>query len=254
MGLRFGLISRRIMTSTIPGHDAPPERTAVPSNFASEPGIPAAEKPPVGNPPAHPIVDRSGDAAFLDDFLEKSASAMSRFAQEPSFAERMVEIADAITMSLASGGKLMVAGNGGSAADAQHISGEFTARLMYDRRPLAAVALTTDSSGMTAISNDYGYEHVFSRQILALGRPGDVFLGITTSGRSPNIRRAFAAARAVGLVTIALLGEGEGGLDDCDLVLRAPSGWTPIVQQIHITAAHIICGLVERHLCPPGIA
>lgn len=194
----------------------------------------------------------NADRAFMRDFLDRSASAMTAFAQDTALFEQMIELGDVIAASLRGGGKLLVAGNGGSAADAQHISGEFTARLMYDRRPLAAIALTTDSSSMTAISNDYGYDHVFARQIGALGRPGDVFLGITTSGRSPNILRAFEEARRQSVTSIAFCGAETGAIEHVDHVFRAPSDWTPVIQQIHITAAHIVCGLVERQLCPRG--
>ena len=121
---------------------------------------------------------------------------------------------------------------------------------MYDRPPLAALALTTDTSSLTAIGNDYGFEHLFSRQIRALGRPGDVFLGISTSGRSPNILRAFDAARECGLATLGFTGTGAGRMEGCDLLLVAPSSCTPIIQQIHITTAHVLCALVERALYP----
>jgi len=194
-------------------------------------------------------LEQSADTIFVTDFLQQSVNAMLAFQQDGHELHDLTDIAEAISQSLESGGKLLIAGNGGSAADAQHISGEFTSRLMYDRRPLSAIALTTDTSSLTAISNDYGYDHVFSRQIAALGRPGDVFLGITTSGRSPNIIRALEEARRQKLTSALFCGrDGTAGL--ADHVLRAPSTWTPIIQQIHITAAHIICALVERRLCP----
>ncbi|MBE7212137.1 MAG: SIS domain-containing protein, partial [Gluconacetobacter diazotrophicus] len=126
----------------------------------------------------------------MSDYLDRSARAMADFAADPAVRERLHAMADRITHSIGAGGKLLVCGNGGSAADAQHIAGEFISRLMYDRRPLPAVALTTDTSALTATANDYGFEHVFSRQVQALGRPGDVLLGISTSGRSPNVLRA----------------------------------------------------------------
>jgi len=193
--------------------------------------------------------DDQAERAFTTDFLTRSAEGMAAFRDDAACLNMMVDIADRISASLDAGGKLMIAGNGGSAADAQHIAGEFTARLMYDRRPLAALALTTDTSGMTAISNDYGYDHVFSRQVAALGRPGDVFVGITTSGRSPNIVRALDEAQRLGLTTVAFCGL-DGVATHADHALCVPSSWTPIIQQLHITAAHIICGLVERRLCP----
>ncbi|GAJ28570.1 D-sedoheptulose 7-phosphate isomerase [Acidomonas methanolica] len=203
---------------------------------------------PLDAVPLH--MDLDGDRAFMRDYLDKSAAAMSAFASDRRLAAQLLELGGLIADSLAAGGKLLTAGNGGSAGDAQHIASEFTARLMYDRRPLAAVALTTDSSSLTAISNDYGYEHVFARQVLALGRPGDVFLGISTSGRSPNILRAFTEARRAGLTTIAFCGSATTDLPDVDHVFSASSDWTPVIQQVHITAGHIVCGIVERRLCP----
>ena len=197
----------------------------------------------------HEVAARSADQAYVEDYLTRSVDAAIDFRDDPAGHRTMMQIADVIGRALAAGGKLLVAGNGGSAADAQHISGEFTSRLMYDRRPLAALALTTDTSSLTAIGNDYGFEHVFSRQVEALGRAGDVFLGITTSGRSPNILGAMRAAQGLGMVTIAFAGR-EGIACKADHVLAAPSGWTPVIQQLHITAAHIVCALVESRLCP----
>ena len=159
----------------------------------------------------------------------------------------LVDIADAITASLTAGGKLLIAGNGGHAADAQHIAGEFLSRLNFDRAPLPAIALTVDTSVLTAVGNDYGYEEVFRRQVLGLGQPGDVLIGISTSGRSPNILRALEAGREKKLVTVGFTGVNAGSLQHCcDHVLAAPSASTPLIQQLHITAAHIICSQVER--------
>ncbi|MCQ8239543.1 D-sedoheptulose 7-phosphate isomerase [Acetobacteraceae bacterium KSS12] len=175
---------------------------------------------------------------------------MAAFRDGTALRERLSAMAARVAEALQDGRKLLVAGNGGSAADAQHIAGEFTSRLMYDRRPLAALALTTDTSGLTAIGNDYGFQEVFARQIRGLGRPGDVFLGISTSGRSPNILRALDAAREGGLVTLGFCGASAADMAGCDLLFEAPSAWTPVIQQVHITAAHILCALVERTLCP----
>lgn len=189
------------------------------------------------------------DSLYISDFLKDSEAAVVAFRKDVAAREHMFALAGAIVTSLRAGGRLLVAGNGGSAADAQHIAGEFTARLMYDRRPLSAIALTTDTSSLTAISNDYGYEYVFSRQVQAYGRPGDVFLGISTSGRSPNIIKAFDAAREGGMICAAMT--GRRGMDfACDITLRAPEDRTALVQQIHIMAAHCVCALVERALCP----
>lgn len=191
------------------------------------------------------------EADYVARYLDESASVMQAFAGSGQARTVLARMGEAVSRSLQAGGKLLVAGNGGSAADAQHIAGEFTSRLMFDRRPLAALALTTDTSGLTAIANDYGYEHVFSRQVMALGRQGDAFLGISTSGRSPNVLRALEAARDAGLVCLGFAGRDGGAMRArCDLILEAPSSWTPLVQQIHITAAHLVCALVERALCP----
>ena len=191
------------------------------------------------------------DTQFIADWLAQSLAATTAFAADQEAAATLVGMADAIAAALRQGGKLLIAGNGGSAADAQHIATEFVVRNLYDRAPLAALALTTDSSALTAAGNDFGFDHVFERQVQALGRPGDVLLGISTSGRSPNVVLALQAARAGGLVTLGFAGAAGGPMAEwCDLLLRAPGALTPIIQQVHIIAAHIVCSLVERTLCP----
>ena len=148
-----------------------------------------------------------------------------------------------------SNGKILLAGNGGSAADAQHIAGEFVSRFMFDRPGLPAVALTTDTSILTAIGNDYGYEKLFSRQVQAHGRAGDVLIGYSTSGKSPNILRAFEEARQRGLVCIGLTGNLGGPMRDlCHHLLEVPSSVTPKIQEGHLVLGHILCGLVEDAL------
>lgn len=195
------------------------------------------------------------DTAWLADYVRKSAQAVADFAADAAGQAALLDIAAAIGRALSGGGKLMTAGNGGSAGDAQHIAGEFVVRLMYDRAPLAAIALTTDGSVMTAAGNDYGFEHAFERQVRALGRPGDALLAISTSGQSPNILRALEAARAGGLVTLGF-GAGSGGAMAglCDHLFLAPTPETALAQQVHIIAAHIVCGLVERAFFPRGAA
>lgn len=186
-------------------------------------------------------------------YFHQSRDALQAAIDDKHFLKTVASIADCITNALAAGGKVLLAGNGGSAADAQHIAGELMCRLYYDRAPIAAVALTPDSSIMTAIGNDYGYEHVFERQVLGLGRPGDILIAISTSGRSPNILHAIDAARGIGVTTIGFTGRMGGEMPArCDLCLRVPSDSTPLIQQIHITAAHIICGEVEARLYPRG--
>jgi D-sedoheptulose 7-phosphate isomerase len=162
----------------------------------------------------------------------------------------VVDAVDIISASLSVGGLLMLAGNGGSAADAQHIAAELTGRFLRDRRALRALALHGNSSAVTAIGNDYGYEHVFARELSAHARPGDVLMALSTSGNSPNILRAIDVARDHGVKVIGLTG-GSGGRmrAACDLCVRAPSDRTPRIQEMHITIGHVICELLEERLC-----
>lgn len=197
----------------------------------------------------------AGDADFIRTYLTESVEALTAFQSEPAYRQTMTAMADSIVTALRAGRKLLIAGNGGSAGDSQHIAGEFISRLMYDRAPLAAIALTVDTSVITATGNDYGYEHIFERQILGLGQAGDVFLGISTSGKSPNIIRAFDASRDRGLISIGFCGAVGGPMRDrCQHLLEAPSSKTAIIQQIHIVAAHIVCALVERAMFPRDAA
>jgi D-sedoheptulose 7-phosphate isomerase len=164
-------------------------------------------------------------------------------------ADRMADVVRAAQLcvtSLRRDGRILVAGNGGSAADAQHFAGELVSRFYFDRPALASIALSTDTSILTAIGNDYGYELVFSRQIEANGRDGDVFVAISTSGNSPNILRAIEVAKARGLVVIGLTGETGGKMATlCDVCLRAPSTSTPRIQECHLVLEHFICAYVE---------
>ena len=191
------------------------------------------------------------DDQFVTDYLGQSVAALHAYAADPAQAALLHAMAAAITASMRAGGKLLLAGNGGSAGDSQHVAAEFTGRMLYDRDPLPALALTTDTSALTAIGNDYGFDLAFERQVRALGRPGDVLLGISTSGNSPNVLKAFEAARTLGMVTLGFAGTHGGAMAACtDMLLRAPSASTPIIQQVHITAAHILCSLVERAMFP----
>jgi D-sedoheptulose 7-phosphate isomerase len=185
------------------------------------------------------------------EYLASSRDVVAAAIADRRFIETIAAIVERVAAALAAGSKLLLAGNGGSAADAQHLAGEFLSRLNYDRAPAAAIALTTDSSVLTAIGNDYGYDHVFERQVRGLGRPGDVLIALSTSGRSPNILNAIAAARGAGLTVVGFTGAGGGDMaSECDLCLRVPSDSTPLIQQLHITAGHIVCGLVEERLFP----
>jgi D-sedoheptulose 7-phosphate isomerase len=160
--------------------------------------------------------------------------------------QRLVEVS---LTALRNGNKLMFFGNGGSAADAQHLATELVVRYTKDRAPLPALALTTDSSALTAIGNDFGFDQLFTRQIQAIGRPGDVAIGITTSGRSPNILLALRAAREMGIVPAALSGRGGGELPGlADPLLIVPSDTTARIQEMHITLGHMLCGALEQGL------
>ena len=187
------------------------------------------------------------------DYLVQSRDLVQAAIDDPEFVAVIRDIAEATASAIGGGRKLLLAGNGGSAADAQHLAGEMLSRLNYDRAPAAALALTTDTSVLTAIGNDYGYDRLFVRQILGLGRPGDVVIAISTSGRSPNILRAIDAAREQQIIVVGFTGRTGGEMPPrCDLCLRAPSDSTPLIQQMHITAGHMICGLVEERLFPRG--
>jgi D-sedoheptulose 7-phosphate isomerase len=147
---------------------------------------------------------------------------------------------------------VLLCGNGGSAADAQHLAAELVSRFRIERRALPAIALTTDTSILTAISNDYDYERVFSRQVEALGRPGDILIGISTSGNSRNVRAAMLAARSCEMACLGLLGSGGGAiLSACDLAIVVPSSDTPRIQEVHIAIGHVLCDLVESRIAAP---
>ncbi len=188
---------------------------------------------------------------FIRSELFKSSSVMDAMSRDEGMHDVLEKIAVTIVASLREGGKVLFAGNGGSAADAQHLAGEFVSRFYYDRPGLPAVAVTTDTSILTAIGNDYGYQKLFERQVQALGRAGDVFVGITTSGRSQNILLALKEARRLGLRTVGFAGKNVEQLEGlCDIVLSVPSSETPKIQEGHIVCGHIVCGLVEAAVFP----
>jgi D-sedoheptulose 7-phosphate isomerase len=168
----------------------------------------------------------------------------------PRLAGDVATAVDLIAGSMGAGGTLMLAGNGGSAADAQHIAAELTGRFLKDRRALRAIALHANGSALTAIGNDYGYENVFARELSAHAREGDVLLAISTSGNSRNILRAIETAREYGVLVIGMTGEAGGRMRDlCDLCLCAPSDRTARIQEMHITIGHTLCELLEERLC-----
>jgi D-sedoheptulose 7-phosphate isomerase len=171
------------------------------------------------------------------------------FARLTTLDDEVSAIASHLAATLSRGGKLLLCGNGGSAADCQHIAAELTGRFVADRRPLAALALTTDTSALTAIANDYSFDDVFSRQVLALARPGDCVIGISTSGRSANVLRAVAAAREVGATSVGLLGRDGGELKStCDHCVIVPSHVTARIQEAHGLIGHAWCALIEQAL------
>jgi D-sedoheptulose 7-phosphate isomerase len=189
----------------------------------------------------------SQDKDPIADHLALSLTALERVVKDAGLLAAARKIAEVIVGTLRAGNKLLIIGNGGSAADAQHIAAEIVGRYRHDRPAYAAIALTTDTSALTAIANDYGFEQVFARQIAALGKRGDALLALSTSGRSPNILAALTAARERGIVTIGMTGsKGEklGAL--CDHLLIAPSDDTPVIQQIHLALGHGICEAIEQ--------
>ncbi len=183
---------------------------------------------------------------FQDGFT--AHAALARTCGE-ALAEPFAAMLAVWTEAIRDGNKILMFGNGGSAADAQHLATELVVRFVADRAPIPAIALTTDTSTLTAAGNDYGFDQVFARQVRALGRPGDVALGISTSGRSANITAALEAARDGGLVACALAGRDGGDLvGRADPLLIVPSQETPLIQEMHITIGHLLCAGLERNL------
>lgn len=189
----------------------------------------------------------------LTAVLEESAAIKRVLAQQQ--ASTILAIIDAVVAALAADRRILFFGNGGSAADAQHLAAELVGRFILERRPLPALALTTDTSILTSVGNDYGFDQIFLRQILGLGRAGDVAIGLSTSGNSPNVLLAMAAARERGLITVALTGASGGKLlDQTDFCLCVPSTVTARIQESHITVGHLICQGVDEALAAGLIA
>ena len=181
--------------------------------------------------------------------LEQSLAALERANSDAPMLAAARTIATAIIAALRAGNKVLIVGNGGSAGDAQHIAAEIVGRYKQDRPGYAAIALTTDTSALTAIANDYGFEQIFARQVEGLGARGDVLLALSTSGRSPNIVAALKKARERGLVTVGFTGAAGAAMGtDCDHLLIAPSDDTPVVQQIHLAVGHGICDEIEQSM------
>jgi len=182
-------------------------------------------------------------------FLTNLNEHMALFQQLGALDASVGQAIQACVQSLQKGGKLMLCGNGGSAADSQHLAAEFTGRFIKDRPPIAAVALSTDTSALTCIGNDYSFNDIFSRQIQALGKVGDCLIAISTSGNSGNVLSAVAAAKSLGISTIGLLGRDGGKLKaQCDVSIVVPSQVTARIQEAHILIGHSLCGAVELKL------
>ena len=186
---------------------------------------------------------------LIEHFVTESLRVKSEFFQNN--ATLIADTAEKMAQALRDGRKILLFGNGGSAADAQHIASEFVGRYIPDRVPLPALSLATDSSALTSLGNDYGYNAVFSRQVQALGNTGDIAIGISTSGNSPNVLEAVDVARTKGLLTIGFTGESGGKMNGrTDVLFRVPSGMTPRIQETHITLGHVLCELIDRELFP----
>jgi D-sedoheptulose 7-phosphate isomerase len=188
------------------------------------------------------------DHAILRE-INESISVKQKILEDTVLVNSIRQVADECIEAYRRGNRVLLAGNGGSAADAQHIAAEFVSRYAFDRPGLASIAFTTDTSMLTAIGNDYGYEQIFRRQLEANGRPGDVFIGISTSGNSPNVLAALQCAQELGVVAVGLTGQGGVNMRAfCDYCIQVPSMSTPRIQESHIMLGHIICGIVEGTL------
>lgn len=193
------------------------------------------------------------DSSFARLEIDKIGRLLQDIADDGDLLGELGRAGEICVRAIRSGNKIMFAGNGGSAADAQHLAAELVGRLGYERPGLAAISLTTDTSALTAIGNDYGFDAIFERQLDAVGRSGDALIAISTSGRSPNLLKALRAARKKGIAAIGLTGATGGAmLDLCDSCLRIPSTDTQKIQEAQIVLGHILCGMIERALFPPA--
>ncbi len=186
---------------------------------------------------------------YITNQISNTQNVLKQMLADEELILLLEEIVKVCVECIQNGGKILLAGNGGSAADAQHIAGEFVSRFGFDRISLPAIALTTDSSILTSIGNDYGFEDLFARQIQSLGNKGDVFIAYSTSGQSPNILQAIIQAKSKGITCIGLTGNRGGAINQlCDYVVEIPSAETPKIQEGHLVVGHILCGLVENML------
>ncbi|MCF8448704.1 MAG: D-sedoheptulose 7-phosphate isomerase [Taibaiella sp.] len=185
----------------------------------------------------------------IKEIIQASVDTKQRLLNDPVLMGTIEKVTEVITNAFANGNKVLFCGNGGSAADAQHLAAEFSGRFYTDRDPLPSEALHCNSSYMTAVANDYGYDVVYSRMIKGMGKPGDVLVGLSTSGNSVNIINAMEQSRKIGMINVVLSGEGGGKLRTmCDYLINVPSNDTPRIQESHIMVGHIICELVESEL------
>ncbi len=186
---------------------------------------------------------------FIQGYIRDSIFILSKMSSDAQFISEVTKIADKCVRILQEGKKLLFAGNGGSAADCQHMAGEYVSRFLFDRDGLPAIALTTDSSVLTAIGNDYGFENLFSRQVEALGASGDLLFCYSTSGNSENILKAIEAAKKMKICVAGMTGFNKGKMDDmCDYLIQIPSSHTPNIQEGHLIAGHAICCAVEQQI------
>ncbi len=202
--------------------------------------------PPDAAFPSRVPVTLQSIAAYVAD----SIAVKQQLLADEALLAKVAEVVSLCIATYRAGGKILVGGNGGSAADAQHLAAELVARFEYDRPGLPAISLSTDTSALTAIGNDYGYEFLFARQLQALSRPGDLFIGITTSGNSKNVLKAFEVAPKLGVTRIALCGSAGKARDIAEHALCVPSTHTPRIQECHILIIHILCALLEENLFP----
>ncbi len=190
-----------------------------------------------------------GEIMFIEEYIKQSIAAKQAILENKETVQTIKKVADVIVNAYKNNKKVLTAGNGGSAADAQHIAAELVSRFYFDRPGLAAVALTTDTSILTAVGNDYGYDMTFSRQVQANAQEGDVFIGISTSGNSKNVIAAINEAKNKGVITVGLVGQKDCKMDDlCDYIIKVPTSDTPKIQESHIMIGHIICAIVEDEL------
>lgn len=190
---------------------------------------------------------------YVKSHFEDSIQVKNQILQDKALIELIQKVALITTNAYKNGFKTMLAGNGGSAADAQHIAGEFVSRFYFDRPGIPSIALTTDTSILTAIGNDYGYDRLFARQVQAQGVKGDIFIGISTSGNSTNIIEAIKVCKEKEIISIGLTGQSGGKMADlCDYCIKVPSNCTPRIQESHIVIGHIICAIVEEEIFGKG--